>query len=264
MAGRFAPSPTGPLHLGSLATALASHAMARRRGAAWLLRMEDLDPPREPPGADTRIRQQLHAHGLIWDRWQGDGADGDGVMVQSRRHAAYQLALNRLLAAGQAFACQCSRRQLQQDLDDGLTQRLPGGEIRYSGRCRDLGLKAEPGRSIRIRSPEGGDDFVLWRADGFWAYHLAVVVDDAEQAIDHIVRGSDLIDALPRHRLLQQLLGLPSPPVWHVPVICNANGEKLSKQTLAAAVSEDQVETNLSLAWDHLRNSGFLQMLEPL
>lgn len=265
MAGRFAPSPTGPLHAGSLATALASWLEARSRGRPWRLRIEDLDPPRESPEAAAMIQRQLQAHGLVWD----------AISFQSDHGPRYAQALTELSAMGLAYACGCSRRRLHDDLEAGLTVRLPGGEIRYPGHCRPQA--AQPavasalwggagamiterpgGSSSRFWSAGGQDDFVLLRADGHWAYHLAVVVDDAAEGIDHIVRGSDLADCLPRHRALQRALGLAEPEVLHVPVVCNGEGEKLSKQTLAPAIADRpsaEAQAELDQAWEHLVRS---------
>lgn len=247
--GRFAPSPTGPLHLGSLVSALASFLDARAHGQSWIIRLEDLDPPREQAGARDLILRQLQAHGLQSD---------EPLWFQSQRGDAYQAALERLKAHGLVYACRCSRRQLEQDLNQGLTSRNADGEILYSGRCRTPHAsptvdEARGPVAWRFRSPAGQDDFVVKRADGFWAYHLAVVVDDAAQGISRIVRGDDLALALPRHRALQQALGLSEPEVLHVPVLRNAQGEKLSKQTQAPALSVDQPRQNLQQAWAHLQ-----------
>ncbi|MGA1083619.1 MAG: tRNA glutamyl-Q(34) synthetase GluQRS [Burkholderiaceae bacterium] len=260
--GRFAPSPTGPLHMGSLVTALASFLDAKSRGDDWLIRLEDLDPPREQAGASAMILDQLRAHGL-----QSDGP----VMRQSTRHQAYQEALQRLIDQGLAFGCSCSRSQLEQDLAAGLTRRNVDGEILYSGRGRSKPGGDQDGpqpsqQAWRFRSAEGADDFVLKRADGFWAYHLAVVVDDADQGITRIVRGDDLLLALPRHRALQAALGLPQPEVLHVPVVRNPAGEKLSKQTKAQAVSTTAPGEQLQAAWDHLSRcmpGDWIQAVKP-
>jgi glutamyl-Q tRNA(Asp) synthetase len=251
--GRFAPSPTGALHQGSLVTALASFLDARARGDRWLIRMEDLDPPREEAGAAARILDLLKAHGLT--------SDGP-VVAQSSRHQAYQAALEQLIQQGQAFACQCSRSQLERDLANGLTSRNGDGEILYPGRCRPTSANSQSSgtcpdvqsrRAWRFRSKDGSDDFVLKRADGFWAYHLAVVIDDAEQDVTRVVRGDDLTLALPRHRALQKALGLNEPEVVHVPVVRNTAGEKLSKQTKATPVDIQTPRENLQKAWDHLQ-----------
>lgn len=243
--GRFAPSPSGPLHQGSLVTGLASYLDARSRGQRWLVRMEDLDPPREQPGAAQQILQQLRDHGLQWDAWPQAGRTDPreaGVLFQSTRHAAYAEALDQLRQSGQAFVCRCSRRQLE-------------GQTRYPGTCRDQSFDTNGPHAWRFRSPEGQDDFVVRRADGFWAYHLAVVVDDAHQGVTSIVRGDDLAGELARHRWLQAALGLPAPTVLHIPVLRNARGEKLSKQTQAPALAGgDRVRVQLQDAWHYLED----------
>ncbi len=240
--GRFAPSPTGPLHFGSLVAALASWLDARAAGGQWLVRMEDLDRPRCEPGATDTILAQLEAYGLHWD--------GE-VLVQSQRDAAYAVALDALKAQGAVFPCACTRSQL------AAAPRNDEGETLYPGTCRN-GLSAgQIGRAWRVRVPDvstrfhdriHGDlqqnlasevgDFVVKRADGLFAYQLAVVVDDAFQGITHIVRGADLLWNTPRQIHLQNLLGLPTPVYAHVPLITNAAGQKLSKQTLAPALPE--------------------------
>ena len=231
--GRFAPSPTGDLHAGSLLAAFGSWLLARHAGGEWLVRIEDLDPPREVPGAARRQLAALDAFGL-----HPDG----GVLWQSTRGAHYQAALDRLLDAGLAFACHCSRSDLAST----------GGVHR---RCVAGARRADP--AIRLRVPDGtviafddgfqgqvvqdvaavAGDFVLRRADGPWAYQLAVVVDDAAQGVTDVVRGADLLDSTPRQIFLQRVLGVPTPRYLHVPVVRNANGEKLSKQTGALAVT---------------------------
>ncbi len=242
--GRFAPSPTGPLHIGSLIAATASYLQARSLQGTWLLRIEDLDPPREMPGAADEILRTLEAYGFTWD-----GA----VLYQSRRHAIYQDALDRLSAAGMVYPCACTRSEIADSLLEG-----PCGPV-YPGTCRN-GLPAgRTPRSVRVRSAGTGieyvdavlgpqqcnleteaGDFVVRRADGLYAYQLAVVLDDALQGVTQVVRGSDLLASTPRQIHLQRLLGLPTPGYLHVPVAVNAHGEKLSKQTGAAAVSHDR------------------------
>lgn len=240
--GRFAPSPTGPLHFGSLVAALASWLDARAVGGQWFVRMEDLDHPRCEPGAADTILAQLEAYGLHWD--------GE-VLVQSQRDAAYAAALDVLKAQSAVFPCGCTRSQL------AAAPRNDEGETIYPGTCRN-GLPAgQVGRAWRVRVPDvnthfrdriHGDlqqnlasevgDFVVKRADGLFAYQLAVVVDDAFQGITHIVRGADLLWNTPRQIHLQNLLGLPTPVYAHVPLITNAAGQKLSKQTLAPALPQ--------------------------
>ncbi len=208
--GRFAPSPTGPLHFGSLVAALASYLDARAAGGAWLVRMEDLDTPRNVPGADEDILRTLERFGFTWD---------EPVVRQSQRIALYQGALDRLRAAGLAYPCSCSRRE------------TGGGP--YPGTCRNG--PRDPGRPLswRVRSEDEGGDFIVLRSDGIFAYQLAVVVDDGAQGITDVVRGADLLDSTPRQLYLQTLLGLPHPRYLHVPVALNEAGEKLSKQNYA-------------------------------
>ena len=235
--GRFAPSPTGPLHFGSLVAALASYMEARSAKGKWLLRMEDLDKPREQPGAADAILRALEAFGLNWD-----GA----VEYQSRRTALYQAALDRLKA--HTYPCGCTRREMA---DSALA--IDGGRV-YGGDCRGGLAAGKTARAIRIKAQgnisfvdrtQGAQaqdlerdigDFVLWRADGQFAYQLAVVVDDAGQGVTDVVRGADLLDSTARQIYLQQRLGLPTPRYLHIQVAINAAGEKLSKQTGAQAV----------------------------
>lgn len=242
--GRFAPSPTGPLHVGSLIAATASYLQARSLLGTWLLRIEDLDPPREMPDASNEILRTLEAYGFTWD-----GA----VLYQSRRHAIYQAVLERLTAAGLVYPCACTRSEIADSTLEG-----PHGPI-YPGTCRDGLPSGRAPRALRVRSAGAGidyvdallgpqhhdleteaGDFVVRRADGLTAYQLAVVIDDALQGVTQVVRGSDLLDSTPRQIHLQRLLGLPTPDYLHVPVAVNARGEKLSKQTGAAPVAQDR------------------------
>ena len=240
--GRFAPSPTGPLHFGSLVAAVASRLDARAADGLWLVRMEDLDRPRCESGAADTILRQLDAYGL-----HRDGA----VLYQSQRDDAYTAALDSLIGIGAAYPCACTRSQLAQ------AARNHEGETIYPGTCRaglPLGATA---RAWRVRVPDvstrfhdriHGDleqnlahavgDFIVKRADGLFAYQLAVVVDDAFQGITHVVRGADLLWNTPRQIYLQTQLGLPTPVYAHVPLVTNAAGQKLSKQTLAPALPE--------------------------
>ncbi|MCB1705485.1 MAG: tRNA glutamyl-Q(34) synthetase GluQRS [Halioglobus sp.] len=251
--GRFAPSPTGPLHLGSLIAALASFLDARHCGGHWLLRMEDLDPPREQAGAAADILHSLRCHGLHWD--------GD-VLYQSARTAAYEAALDRLAQGGHLFHCDCTRAALG---PDGSCQR----------HCRDRSDAIAAPYAIRTAVPAGceiqfsdrlqgtqraalgatGPDFVVKRKDGLYAYQLAVVVDDAEQGITHVVRGSDLLDSTPRQIFLQQLLGYNTPQYCHLPVITTRQGQKFSKQNLAPALVNEDAVHNLRHALRFLRQS---------
>jgi glutamyl-Q tRNA(Asp) synthetase len=249
--GRFAPSPTGPLHAGSLVAALASWLDARAQGGRWLVRIEDVDTPRCVPGTDRLILEQLAACGLVPD---------ERPLWQSTRGKAYQAALDRLLDSGWAYPCACTRSDIERALAARGTPKPRGGELIYPGTCRQ-GLQGREARAVRMRTSFGdcagepeitwhdrrlGDqhqhlceavgDFVLKRADGLWAYQLAVVVDDAAQGITDVVRGEDLADNTPRQILLQRALGLPTPRYLHTPLVLGANGEKLSKQNGAAAL----------------------------
>ncbi|MGF6224166.1 tRNA glutamyl-Q(34) synthetase GluQRS [Pseudomonas frederiksbergensis] len=235
--GRFAPTPSGHLHFGSLVAALASYLDARSVGGRWLVRMEDLDPPREEPGAQAAILKALESYGFEWD--------GDMVR-QSDRHAAYDDVINRLFNQGLAYACTCSRKQLE-----------PYHGI-YPGFCRNAGHGTE-NAAIRLRVPEleyhfidrvqgefrqhlGREvgDFVIRRRDGLYAYQLAVVLDDAWQGITDIVRGADLLDSTPRQLYLQELLGLPQPRYLHIPLITQPDGHKLGKSYRSPPLTEDQ------------------------
>ncbi len=239
--GRFAPSPTGPLHFGSLLAAAASYLQARSRDGRWLLRVEDIDPPREQPGATERILTALETYGFEWD--------GD-VLYQSARRDRHLDAIDELRERRLAYACGCSRR----DLEDA--PRGPLGTI-YPGHCRggtdatefairvrtdDRPIRFTDGlqgpQTARLESESG--DFVILRRDGLVAYHLAVTIDDADQGITEVVRGVDLLDSTPRHIHLQRLLGLPTPRYLHIPVIENHDGQKLSKLTGASALPLDE------------------------
>ena len=240
--GRFAPSPTGLLHIGSLLTALASYADARAQAGRWLVRTEDRDPPREMAGAADDILRTLEAFGFEWD---------GGVAYQSRRYDLYHEALGRLKAKGLVYPCDCSRKDWQ------AAARAGADGFVYNGCCAGL----DPQRALhktpawRVRVPDeiiGFDDavvghyaqnlahdigdFVLLRADGFWAYQLAVVADDAAQGITHIVRGQDLLVSTPRQLWLQRALDTPEPHYAHLPLLVNGAGQKWSKQTLAPAL----------------------------
>lgn len=258
--GRFAPSPTGLLHIGSLLTAVASYADARSNGGKWLIRMEDLDPPREMAGAASHILHTLEAFGFEWD--------GE-VAYQSRRYALYEETLCRLQTAGLVYPCHCSRKDWQAGARRGAD-----GFV-YNGRCRHPDQRpALQGKhpAWRIRVPDrvigfsdgivGGyaqnlardiGDFVLLRADGYWAYQLAVVADDAEQGVTHIVRGQDLLVSTPRQIYLQQCLGVPTPQYAHLPLLTNAQGQKWSKQTLAPALDLNRREQLLRQVFRYLK-----------
>ena len=238
--GRFAPSPTGPLHIGSLATAVASFLHARQASGSWLVRIEDIDPPREMPGAADEILRTLEACDLDWD-----GA----VVFQSTRRALYDSACSRLLNAGVAFRCSCTRSALR--ADDGAIGPYPGTcrETTRHDRQTAVRVRVEPGTErfvdgvqgpIETRLCETTGDYVIWRRDGLPAYHLAVVADDAEQRVTTVVRGVDLLDSTAVHLHLQRALGLPSPAYFHVPVVVNADGQKLSKQTGAPPIDRSE------------------------
>jgi glutamyl-Q tRNA(Asp) synthetase len=246
--GRFAPTPSGSLHFGSLVAALASYLDARQAGGEWLLRIEDIDPPRCPAGSADTIRRQLEAFGLAWDGpvyWQHD------------RDVIYSEALERLVKQGLAYPCSCSRKQWQ-------------GQPIYPGWCRqgrcepdkplawrlrsDLGLRPVAWRDRlfgeQCLDPTAFGDVVLRRKDGLWAYQLAVVVDDADQGITDVVRGRDLLDNTPWQRQLQHALGLPEPRYLHLPLVMGHDGQKLSKQNMATPlpVEDHRVRPLLHLA----------------
>ena len=257
--GRFAPSPTGPLHLGSLMAAVGSYLEAKSHGGRWLLRMEDLDPPREMPGAIDGILRDLEILGFRWD---------GPVMYQSRRSEAYEAALDQLRHAGHIFACACTRSEIADSAVTGIE-----GPV-YPGTCRQGVPAGKTGRALRVRVDSGDlgfddllqgpihqdlardvGDFVVRRADGCHAYQLAVVVDDASTGVTHVVRGSDLLLSTPRQLYLQKLLGYPRPFYMHLPVLVNAAGEKLSKQTHAAPLAVSRPALVLHQALDYLRQS---------
>ena len=243
--GRFAPSPTGPLHAGSLLAAFGSWLLARHAGGEWLVRIEDIDPPREVPGAAGQQLRALDAFGL-----QADGP----VLRQSERGDAYRQALDALLAAGTAFTCHCSRSDLaatggihhacvatRRRRDPAIRLHVPAGTaIAFDD--------AIQGRVRQDVAREVGD-FVLLRADGCWAYQLAVVVDDAAQGITDVVRGADLLDSTPRQVLLQRELGLPSPRYAHLPLVVDEDGRKLSKSLAALPVDPRDPLPALRAAW---------------
>jgi glutamyl-Q tRNA(Asp) synthetase len=241
--GRFAPSPTGPLHLGSLVAAVGSYAMARRDGGRWLLRIEDLDQPRAVPGMADDMLRTLEMLGF---RWDGE------VVYQSRRLDTYRAALDRLLAAGAAYPCGCSRAEI------ALIASAPHGEdgLVYPGTCRAGLPPGKTPRAVRLKVDEATisfddgvmgrysqsllsscGDFVVQRADGPYAYHLAVVVDDAASGVNQVVRGADLLSSTPRQIYLQQLLGYPAPAYCHLPLVTDPDGSKLSKRESAVSLA---------------------------
>lgn len=272
--GRFAPSPTGPLHFGSLIAALASYCDAKAMGGDWLVRIEDVDVPRSQPGAADSILRTLERYGFQWD---------GPIVRQSERTASYDAALARLVDLHAAYPCVCSRRELETAPLGG------GGERVYPGTCRqgiDVDTERRRQRAWRVRvaiedlpsivayrdramGPQSQGlarevgDFIVRRADGLYAYQLAVVVDDALQDITSIVRGADLLSSTPRQIHLQRLLGYPTPSYLHVPIAVDANGMKLSKQTRAAPLPETPLPALLA-AWRFLhqplprgRDDGF-------
>jgi len=246
--GRFAPSPTGPLHYGSLYAALGSWLLARHAGGEWWVRIEDIDPPREVAGAARAQLRTLAAFGLV----------SDGPIVrQHERSALYADALARLIDNDQAFACTCSRAELASA--GGIHHRCVHGpgdrpaavRLRVPSPCV-VGL--DDGLQGRIEQDVFADvgDFVLKRADGFWAYQLAVVVDDAAQGMTDVVRGADLLDSTPRQILLQRALGLPTPRYLHLPLITDQAGRKLSKSEAARPVDDADPLPTLRRAWHDL------------
>lgn len=269
--GRFAPSPTGPLHFGSLVAAVGSYLEARNHGGEWLVRMEDLDRPRTLSGAADEILRTLECYGFEWD---------GPIIYQSARTPLYEAALARLVSAGQAYNCACSRKEIADSALRFVAGR-PGGETEsqehvYPGTCRS-GLPAgRVARAVRLRVDETAvdfidalqgrieqelsrsvGDFVVRRADGLFAYQLAVVVDDADQGVTDVVRGSDLLSSTPRQIFLQRLLGYRVPHFVHLPVAVNARGEKLSKQTRAPALDRGAPASTL------VSVLGFLQQEPP-
>ncbi|NOX70285.1 MAG: tRNA glutamyl-Q(34) synthetase GluQRS [Gammaproteobacteria bacterium] len=247
--GRFAPSPTGPLHFGSLLAAIASYLQSRTANGRWLLRIEDIDPPREQPGADKLILDTLESYGFEWD---------GPVTYQSHFRERHEASIEKLIATGLAYPCSCSRRDL------ATAVRGPLGAI-YPGTCRqgcessDVAIRVrthgnpitftdrlQGRRTMQLESASG--DFVIRRRDGLVAYHLAVVNDDADQGITEVVRGIDLLDSTPRHIHLQELLDIPTPSYVHIPVAENAAGQKLSKLTGAPAISIDRASRTLVAA----------------
>ncbi len=255
--GRFAPSPTGPLHFGSLIAALGSFLQARNQHGEWWVRIENIDPPREAAGAIDAILYSLEAHGLTWD--------GE-VQYQSDRQERYAAALEDIRRMGRLYACQCSRQQIANAAGH------KGGPLIYPGTCRN---KAVPGRSPYARRVNTQDshiqfadtlqgtqqvdlekdsgDFVLQRSDGLYSYQLAVALDDAEQGMTEVVRGNDLLASTPRQIFIQQLLDFIPPRYTHLPVAIDAaSGEKLSKQTLAPALQDNLAVQNLWRALDFL------------
>jgi glutamyl-Q tRNA(Asp) synthetase len=267
--GRFAPSPTGPLHFGSLVAAVGSYLCARQAGGEWLVRIEDLDTPRVAPGSADQILRTLETFGFQWT---------GSILHQSSRREAYEAATQQLLASGLAYHCSCSRSELQAAQQtnklSGLSNLLDTDELRYPGLCRNG--PRDPTRMTAVRlfvtpgeiavtdfvqgrftvdvSAEVGD-FVIRRRDQLHAYQLAVVVDDAFQGISAVVRGADLLHSTPRQMFLQRLLRLPVPMYAHLPVVTDANGIKLSKSAGAAAIDIDRPVFELWRALEFLQQA---------
>ncbi len=261
--GRFAPSPTGPLHFGSLIAAVGSYLQARTHKGEWLLRIEDIDPPREQKGAAEHIIKTLIGYGF---EWSGE------VHYQGRRQPLYQAALERLIEAQHCFACNCSRKKIRLHSESlNLDPQI------YPGICRERSadqIRAKEPNAIRVKVVDRAvvfhdilqgrqqvdlisevGDFIVLRADGLYAYQLAVVVDDAEQGITEVARGGDLLAATAYQYYLQQLLGYPHPDYLHLPLVINPQGEKLSKQSYARAIEIDDASANLVQALRFLGQS---------
>ena len=264
--GRFAPSPTGPLHFGSLVAAMGSYLEAKSCRGEWLVRIENIDSPREVTGAAKEILDTLEALGMEWD--------GE-VVYQDQRHEAYQAALTMLEQRSMVYPCTCSRKEIA---DSGIIHREAGA---YPGTCRAGLSDYRNSASLRVRTHDDPiefkdtllgpvrqqltsttGDFVLRRADGIYTYQLAVVVDDAAQGITHVVRGSDLLDSTPRQIYLQHLLGYSTPTYMHLPLATNAQGEKLSKQTRAAAIDLSNPVAQLISALEFLGQNPPAEMVE--
>lgn len=256
--GRFAPSPSGQLHFGSLVAAMGSYLDARQAGGEWLVRMEDLDPPREKPGAADGILATLEAFGYEWDK---------EILYQNKPHRsdAYRQALDRLSAQDATYRCACTRKEINETGMPGVE-----GPV-YPGTCRKKLPVDRKAKTTRVRTDDTGisfrdlicgeiqqnvlsecGDFIVRRADGLVAYQLAVVVDDAFQGINRVVRGADLLFSTPRQIVLQKLLGLPTPEYAHLPLVLNSNGRKLSKQSLAQPVNNANPMPALLAAWRFL------------
>ena len=265
--GRFAPSPTGPLHFGSLITALASYLNVKSKNGRWLVRIEDLDPPREDPRSPAQILKTLKSHALDWD--------GE-IIYQATRHEPYLLALEDLIQINSTYPCSCTRRIIEHN-------GIPGKNgIVYPGSCRKHPLNPnslfyswrvvthdEPIEftdlrlghfSHRLESRTG--DYIIKRSDGFYAYSLAVAVDDYFQGITEVVRGEDLFKVTPRQIHLQQLLGYPTPDYLHLPLALHANGDKLSKQTHAPAIDNQRASRNLFEALQFLGQNPPVSLAE--
>ena len=255
--GRFAPSPSGHLHFGSLIAAVASYCDAKSNQGTWLVRIENLDPPREVKGSADDILRTLEGFGLVWD---------NAVLYQSQRHHLYDSALQKLKATGMTFECACTRKDLAS----------VGGLDFYPGTCRNGLPHEKEGKSVRFQVSKSNienikwndlvqgnqnvlksslGDFILRRSDGYFAYHLAVVADDADQGVTNIVRGADLMDSTPRHLLLQEALNLGSPLYAHIPLAYNIMQDKLSKLTNASPIQIDDAPNQIQDALKFLGQS---------
>jgi len=257
--GRFAPTPSGPLHFGSLVAAAGSYLEARSRSGEWCLRIDDLDPPRVAPGATDLILRCLEAYGLQWD---------GPVLFQSRRLPAYHAALHQLRRLGVIYPCACTRKQI------GALVAASGEDVLYPGTCRDALPPGRPARALRLNVrgahvaledrllgrlsrdlEHSAGDFIVYRFDRIYAFHLASAVDDAEQGMTDVVRGADLLESSMRQALVLRLLALPAPRYVHLPVAVNASGEKLSKQTKAAALDPSRPLPALLGVWRFLNQA---------
>lgn len=269
--GRFAPTPSGPLHFGSLLAALASYLDAKANHGKWLVRMDDLDARRCPPGMADHILKTLESFGLHWD---------EPVVYQSRRFEAYQSELEKLKQRDLVYACTCSRKDIQAASmarhNQGIYPqicRFKNSNEQSIGQQKALRLKSEMGMVLFDDAIQGAQqfsieqdigDYVLFRADGFFAYHLAVVVDDAAQGITNVVRGADLLPLTPHHVYLQRLLQYQTPRYAHIPIVVNELGEKLSKQTLAPAIDPDDALSLISKALIFLGQSADFKKLQTV
>lgn len=255
--GRFAPSPTGPLHFGSLVAAVASYCDAKSQGGRWLLRIEDVDTTRRVAGASADMIRTLQHYGFVWD---------EAIVYQSERTEHYEQALAHLCHRGLAYPCTCSRKEIA----DSSTQLGIEGAI-YPGTCLQHPIKPDTPAAWRLKTPAINigfadrivgwqqhamardiGDFVIKRADGLFSYQLAVVVDDALQCVTHVVRGADLLQSTTRQIYLQHCLGYATPAYAHIPLVLNDQGQKLSKQTLATALPLDNILATLVAAFNFL------------
>lgn len=259
--GRFAPSPTGPLHFGSLVAAVASYMIAKQKGGRWLVRIEDLDPPREVPGASHSILTSLEEYGLFWD---------EEAVYQSQRTELYQQKFEELIEKRIVYQCDCSRKMIEAR-NQGI----------YDGFCRNRDLPANREQATRIKflpgfgkfedqvmgrcqfeTPSDIQDFIVKRRDGLFAYQLAVVADDINQGINHIVRGQDILDSTPRQNFLYHCFAAEPPSYYHLPLVKDSNGDKLSKRQGALGIKKQQASRLLLKALRHLGQNVDNQMIE--